>query len=176
MSGLLKDVSDTVKAGARDLALAASLGLGAAILGAIAIVFLAYAGYSALHLAMPAWAAALIIALVLLTIAIILALFMRSAAQTVGDTNPENDMPSAEIVPPWAAYGIPKEVPVDKILQQAKAAGLSLLGRMTARYSMQTILPALVPLGVGLVGYIAARRVSHRLGERRLPHPDIRRR
>ena len=166
MAGMFKDVSQTVKAGARDIGIVMALGISAAILSAVALTFLSYAAFDALRLAMPEWAAALIIAFVLAIFVAILAVFVRNAAQTIG----EAAMPQPEeITPPWAAYGIPAEVPVDRILAQARAAGLSLLGRMTAQYSVRTLLPAMVPVAIGVLGYVAARRVSSRFGRHPLP-------
>lgn len=158
---MIEQVSKSVKAGARDVGWVLALSLLAAVLAAVALIFLGLAGYRALSITLPEWAAALIIGLVFLFVVVIVGVVTSKVAAGIGEVDEGKEAP-----PVWTNYGIPAEFPVDRLLRHARNVGLGALGRLTARYSTQRLLPALVPAAVGIIGFIAARHIAQRVNRR----------
>jgi hypothetical protein len=164
MSNIVRNVKDSVKESARDFAGLAAAGAIALVLGAVAAFFLGWSIYLALSFIVPPALAAALVAVIFCIVIGIAYLIIRSrTSESFNDKLKDAVRDDRHApVPPWAAYGIPADWPVDKMTQQLKTLGLAALGQWSARYSTRAALPLLAPALVGIVGFILTRRMTTR--------------
>jgi hypothetical protein len=168
MSMLIRNMKNSVKESARDLAGLAAGAAIAAVFTTVACFFFAWALYMALAASMSPIAAAVLVGILFLLLLLLVYFLVRMRSIDGGMDEPVEGWPMRETnTAPWAAYGIPADWPVDKIARQLKILGLGALARFGTRYSTRTVLPLVAPTLVGIAGFMLVRKLTARTADRR---------